>query len=75
MVEVIWIGLLSMETKLHTLLAEWKVLMLQTKLGSVKRRVPHICISYIWIGPTICVSSASEIKSQVRWFVALGWKL
>jgi len=75
MVEVIWIGLLSMETKLHTLLAEWKVLMLQTKLGSVKRRVPHICISYIWIGPTICVSSANEIKSQVRWVVALGWKL
>ncbi len=75
MVEVIWIGLLSMETKLHTLLAKWKVLMLQTKLGSVKRRVPHICILYIWIGPTICVSSANEIKSQVRWVVALGWKL
>jgi hypothetical protein len=64
-----------METKLHTLLAEWKIQMLQTKLGSVKRWVPHICISYIWIGPTICVSLASEIKSQVRWVVALGWKL
>jgi hypothetical protein len=74
MVEVIWIGLISMETKLHTLLAEWKVLMLQTKLRSVKRWVPHTCISYIWTGPTICVSSANEIKSQVRWVVALRWK-
>ncbi len=26
--EVIWMGLIAMETKLHTLLAEWKILML-----------------------------------------------
>jgi hypothetical protein len=63
MVEVIWMGLISMETKLHTLLVEWKILMLQTELGSIKMRVPHICISL-----------ASEIKSQVKWVVPLGWK-
>lgn len=63
-----------METKLHALLATWRVLMLQTKLGSIKRWVPHICVSYIWIGATICVSLASEIKSQVRSVVTLRWK-
>ncbi len=30
------------ETKLHTLLARWKILMLQTLHVMVKKKVPHL---------------------------------
>jgi len=37
-----WMGLILVETKLHILLVEWKVLMLQIFLIIVKRWVPYL---------------------------------
>jgi hypothetical protein len=54
--KVIWMGLLSMETKQHTSLLEWKVKMLQI--------LPKNASIIFETRPTICISLPSEEKTK-----------
>jgi hypothetical protein len=42
MVETIWMGLILVETELHTSSAEWKILMLQILPINIKKWVSHL---------------------------------
>jgi hypothetical protein len=67
--EVIWMGLILVKTKLDTLLAKWKFLMLQTSLMIVKRWGLHLTHDLL------CVSLANEGETQIRWVIAIRWKM
>jgi hypothetical protein len=67
--EVIWIDLILAETKLHILLVKWKLLMLQILFIIVKRQVLHLNHDLL------CVSLASEGETQIRWAIAIKWKM
>ncbi len=58
-------GLILVETKLHTLLVKWKLLMLQTSLVIVKRQGLHLSHDLL------CVSLANEGKTKIRWSITI----
>ncbi len=58
-------GCISMETKLHIFLVEWKVLMLQTSPIIVRWQVPHLKHDQHY-------AYHREGKTKVGWVVAKG---